>query len=79
MSATPIPRTLEMSLAGIREMSTILTPPEERYPVLTYVGPHDEKQIAAALRQAGFPQVDSVPVETPFGPMQADIARVPPP
>ncbi|GAB3120330.1 class I SAM-dependent methyltransferase [Novispirillum itersonii] len=36
-------------------------------------------QIAAALRQAGFPQVDSVPVETPFGPMQADIARVPPP
>ncbi|MFN2495228.1 MAG: transcription-repair coupling factor, partial [Pseudonocardiaceae bacterium] len=38
MSATPIPRTLEMSLAGIREMSTILTPPEERHPVLTYVG-----------------------------------------
>jgi transcription-repair coupling factor (superfamily II helicase) len=51
MSATPIPRTLEMSLAGIREMSTILTPPEERYPVLTYVGPHEDKQIAAALRR----------------------------
>jgi transcription-repair coupling factor (superfamily II helicase) len=51
MSATPIPRTLEMSLAGIREMSTILTPPEDRYPVLTYVGPHDDKQIAAALRR----------------------------
>jgi transcription-repair coupling factor (superfamily II helicase) len=51
MSATPIPRTLEMSLAGIREMSTILTPPEERYPVLTYVGSQDEKQIAAALRR----------------------------
>ncbi|KAA1250865.1 transcription-repair coupling factor [Mycobacterium simiae] len=51
MSATPIPRTLEMSLAGIREMSTILTPPEQRYPVLTYVGPHDDKQIAAALRR----------------------------
>ena len=51
MSATPIPRTLEMSLAGIREMSTILTPPEERYPVLTYVGPQDEKQVAAALRR----------------------------
>ncbi|ORV45692.1 transcription-repair coupling factor [Mycolicibacter engbaekii] len=51
MSATPIPRTLEMSLAGIREMSTILTPPEDRYPVLTYVGPHDEKQVAAALRR----------------------------
>ena len=51
MSATPIPRTLEMSLAGIREMSTILTPPEERYPVLTYVGPYDDKQVAAALRR----------------------------
>jgi len=51
MSATPIPRTLEMSLAGIREMSTILTPPEERHPVLTYVGPHDEKQVGAALRR----------------------------
>ncbi|MDA4102787.1 transcription-repair coupling factor [Mycolicibacterium monacense DSM 44395] len=51
MSATPIPRTLEMSLAGIREMSTILTPPEERYPVLTYVGPQDDKQVAAALRR----------------------------
>lgn len=51
MSATPIPRTLEMSLAGIREMSTILTPPEERFPVLTYVGPHDDKQVAAALRR----------------------------
>jgi len=51
MSATPIPRTLEMSLAGIREMSTILTPPEDRYPVLTYVGPHDDKQVAAALRR----------------------------
>ncbi len=51
MSATPIPRTLEMSLAGIREMSTILTPPEERFPVLTYVGPMDDKQVAAALRR----------------------------
>ncbi|HEX7322575.1 MAG TPA: transcription-repair coupling factor [Mycobacterium sp.] len=51
MSATPSPRTLEMSLAGIREMSTILTPPEDRYPVLTYVGPQDDKQIAAALRR----------------------------
>ncbi|MDZ4270569.1 MAG: CarD family transcriptional regulator, partial [Mycobacterium sp.] len=51
MSATPIPRTLEMSLAGIREMSTILPPPEERDPVLSYVGPHDDKQVAAALRR----------------------------
>ena len=51
MSATPIPRTLEMSLAGIREMSTILTPPEERHPILTYVGGYDEKLVAAAIRR----------------------------
>jgi transcription-repair coupling factor (superfamily II helicase) len=51
MSATPIPRTLEMGVAGIREMSTILTPPEERHPVLTFVGAYDEKQIAAAIRR----------------------------
>jgi transcription-repair coupling factor (superfamily II helicase) len=51
MSATPIPRTLEMGVAGIREMSTILTPPEERHPVLTFVGPYEEKQITAAIRR----------------------------
>ncbi|WP_165987795.1 transcription-repair coupling factor [Streptomyces sp. YIM 98790] len=51
MSATPIPRTLEMAVTGIREMSTITTPPEERHPVLTFVGPYDEKQIAAAIRR----------------------------
>ena len=51
MSATPIPRTLEMAVTGIREMSTLATPPEERHPVLTFVGPYEEKQIAAALRR----------------------------
>jgi transcription-repair coupling factor (superfamily II helicase) len=51
MSATPIPRTLEMAVTGIREMSTITTPPEERHPVLTFVGPYDEKQIGAAIRR----------------------------
>ena len=51
MSATPIPRTLEMAITGIREMSTITTPPEERHPILTYVGPQDEKQIAAAIHR----------------------------
>ncbi|MDF0530235.1 transcription-repair coupling factor [Tsukamurella sp. 8F] len=51
MSATPIPRTLEMSMAGIREMSTILTPPEDRHPVLTYVGAYDSRQVAAAVRR----------------------------
>lgn len=51
MSATPIPRTLEMAVTGIREMSTITTPPEERHPVLTYVGPYDDRQVAAAIRR----------------------------
>ncbi|ROP30102.1 transcription-repair coupling factor [Couchioplanes caeruleus] len=51
MSATPIPRTLEMAITGIREMSTIATPPEERHPVLTFVGAHDDKQVAAAVHR----------------------------
>ncbi|KOU00529.1 transcription-repair coupling factor [Streptomyces sp. NRRL F-5755] len=51
MSATPIPRTLEMAVTGIREMSTITTPPEERHPVLTFVGPYEDKQIGAAIRR----------------------------
>lgn len=51
MSATPIPRTLEMAVTGIREMSTITTPPEERHPVLTFVGPYEERQIGAAIRR----------------------------
>ena len=51
MSATPIPRTLEMSITGIREMSTITTPPEERHPVLTYVGAYEDRQVTAALRR----------------------------
>lgn len=51
MSATPIPRTLEMSITGIREMSIMATPPEERHPVLTYVGGYEERQIAAAIRR----------------------------
>jgi transcription-repair coupling factor (superfamily II helicase) len=51
MSATPIPRTLEMAVTGIREMSTLQTPPEERHPVLTYVGAYEEKQISAAIRR----------------------------
>ena len=51
MSATPIPRTLEMAVTGVREMSTLATPPEERHPVLTYVGPKDNKQVLAAIRR----------------------------
>ena len=51
MSATPIPRTLEMAVTGIREMSTITTPPEERHPVLTYVGAYEDRQAAAAIKR----------------------------
>ena len=51
MTATPIPRTLEMALTGIRDMSTIDTPPEDRQPVLTYVGPYDEGSALGAVRR----------------------------
>ncbi len=51
MSATPIPRTLEMAITGIREMSTIATPPEERHPVLSFVGAYEDGQIIAAIRR----------------------------
>ncbi|MDO4258472.1 MAG: transcription-repair coupling factor [Actinomycetaceae bacterium] len=51
MSATPIPRTLEMAVSGIREMSILQTPPEERQPVLTFVGPYSDAQVVAAIRR----------------------------
>ncbi len=49
LTATPIPRTLYMSLAGVRDMSTIDTPPEERLPVKTHVGEYDETLIRKAI------------------------------
>jgi transcription-repair coupling factor (superfamily II helicase) len=51
MSATPIPRTLEMALTGIRDMSVVDTPPEDRQPVLTYVGPYAEDLALGAIRR----------------------------
>ncbi|NEG69332.1 transcription-repair coupling factor [Bifidobacterium choloepi] len=51
LSATPIPRTLEMAITGIREMSTLATPPEDRLPVLTYVGAYEDSSVAAAIRR----------------------------
>ncbi|MER3395508.1 MAG: transcription-repair coupling factor [Acidimicrobiia bacterium] len=51
LTATPIPRTLEMALAGIRDVSTIETPPSGRQPVLTYVGEYDEGAVSAAIRR----------------------------
>ncbi len=51
LTATPIPRTLEMALTGIRDVSHIRTPPEDRHPILTFVGPWDEQAVAAAIRR----------------------------
>ena len=51
MSATPIPRTLEMSLVGIRDLSLLQTPPADRQPILTYVGEYDERAVAEAIRR----------------------------
>jgi transcription-repair coupling factor (superfamily II helicase) len=51
MTATPIPRTLEMALTGIRQMSTIDTPPEDRQPVRTFVGSFDEELAVGAVRR----------------------------
>ena len=51
MSATPIPRTLEMAVAGIREMSILQTPPEDRQPILTFVGASTDAQVIAAIRR----------------------------
>jgi transcription-repair coupling factor (superfamily II helicase) len=49
MSATPIPRTLQMSLAGLRDISVIETPPEGRRPVKTYVGEYEEELVKRAI------------------------------
>jgi len=51
LSATPIPRTLEMSLTGIRDLSLLQTPPAERQPILTYVGEYDERAVGEAIRR----------------------------
>jgi transcription-repair coupling factor (superfamily II helicase) len=51
LSATPIPRTLQMSLAGLRDISVIETPPEGRRPVRTYVGEYDEELVRGALER----------------------------
>jgi transcription-repair coupling factor (superfamily II helicase) len=73
LSATPIPRTLQMSLAGLRDISVIETPPEGRRPVRTYVGPYDEDLVGKAIRrelerkgQAFFlhNRIDSLPETT---------------
>ena len=51
LTATPIPRTLEMALVGIRDLSLLQTPPAERQPILTHVGPYDERAVSEAIRR----------------------------
>jgi transcription-repair coupling factor (superfamily II helicase) len=51
LSATPIPRTLQMSLGGLRDISVIETPPEGRRPIRTYVGPYDEELVRRAIER----------------------------
>ncbi len=51
LTATPVPRTLEMSLTGIRDMSLLNTPPAERKPILTYVGERADRPVAEAIRR----------------------------
>jgi transcription-repair coupling factor (superfamily II helicase) len=51
LSATPIPRTLELSITGIRDMSLVNTPPEDRQPILTYVGEYDDRVVGEAIRR----------------------------
>ncbi|HWE65938.1 MAG TPA: transcription-repair coupling factor, partial [Acidimicrobiales bacterium] len=51
LTASPIPRTLEMALTGIRDLSMVNTPPADRRPILTYVGEHDPAAISEALRR----------------------------
>ena len=51
LTATPIPRTLEMALTGIRDVSHIRVPPRGRRPILTFVGPYDEQAVSMAIRR----------------------------
>jgi len=51
LSATPIPRTLEMSLTGIRDLTLLNTPPADRMPILTYVGEYDDRAVGEAIRR----------------------------
>jgi transcription-repair coupling factor (superfamily II helicase) len=51
LTATPIPRTLEMAMSGIRDVSIVDTPPEDRHPVMTFVGEFDEEMIGSAIRR----------------------------
>ena len=60
LSATPIPRTLELSLTGIRDLTLLNTPPAERQPILTYVGEYDDRAVAEAIRRVHAGEIGEV-------------------
>ncbi|MCI0543508.1 MAG: DEAD/DEAH box helicase, partial [Actinobacteria bacterium] len=76
LTATPIPRTLEMALTGIRDVSHIRTPPEDRHPILTYVGPYDEQAVSAAIRRELLREGQVFYVHNRVRSMDAALARL---
>ncbi|MBO9578535.1 MAG: transcription-repair coupling factor, partial [Microbacteriaceae bacterium] len=76
MTATPIPRTLELAVTGIREMSTLATPPEDRHPILTFVGPYSDKQVAAAIHRELLREGQVFYVHNRVASIQATAARL---
>jgi len=76
MTATPIPRTLELAVTGIREMSTLATAPEDRHPVLSFVGPYSDKQVAAAIHREMLREGQVFYVHNRVADIQAVAARL---
>jgi transcription-repair coupling factor (superfamily II helicase) len=76
LTATPIPRSLEMSLSGIRDLSVMETPPEQRHPVLTFVGPQDSGTIANAIRREMLREGQTFYVHNRVDTIQRAAARV---
>jgi transcription-repair coupling factor (superfamily II helicase) len=76
MTATPIPRTMEMAITGIRDMSTIDTPPEDRQPIVTHVGEWDESLAALAVRRELLREGQVFWVHNQIGTIDAAAQRV---
>ncbi|MGH9074977.1 MAG: transcription-repair coupling factor, partial [Acidimicrobiales bacterium] len=76
LTATPIPRTLEMSLTGIRDLTLLHTPPADRQPILTYVGEYDERAVSEALRRELLREGQAFFVHNRVRDIQATAARL---
>jgi transcription-repair coupling factor (superfamily II helicase) len=76
LTATPIPRTLEMALTGIRDVSHIRTAPEDRHPILTYVGPYDTSTVAAAIRREMLREGQVFYVHNRIGSIEQAVAKL---